>query len=124
MSFNTSDEENGEQNTRCVRMSVDITIALTFTRFALFPLRAVKVGRKLECFEGPTSSFRQAFCHPAHHPHDRSHAGAAGHPAKNKQGQRDGPGPALYGYPASGDSLSSPSFSFTTITNNNNNKNT
>lgn len=72
MSFKTSDEENGEQNTRCVRMSVDITIALTFTRIALFPLRAVKFGRKLECFEGPTSSFRQAFCHPAHHPHDLS----------------------------------------------------
>ena len=72
MSFKTSDEENGEQNTRCVRISIDVTIVLTFTRVALSSLRAVRVGRKLECFEGPTSRFSQAFCHPAHHPHGLS----------------------------------------------------
>lgn len=42
----------------------------------------------------------------------------------SRDSQGDGPCPALYGYPASGDSLSSPSFSFPTITNNNNNNNT
>ena len=41
-----------------------------------------------------------------------------------RDSQGDSPGPALYGYLASGDSLSSPSFSFPTITNNNNHNNT
>lgn len=49
----TLDGENGEQNTRCAGIFIDLATVLAFIRFVLFSLCGVKAGRKLECFKAP-----------------------------------------------------------------------
>ena len=59
-------DENGEQNTRCVIFLQ--TLPLYSHLQDVLCLLFVQV--RIECFEVPTSRFRKAFCHPAHHPCD------------------------------------------------------
>lgn len=61
-------DENGEQNTRCVIFSQTLPLCSHLQDV----LCLLSVRLRIECFKGPTSMFRKAFCHPAHHSGDLS----------------------------------------------------